>query len=374
MRVIVVCIVLYFLYWTVQKYFAKNWDKHLSVKIFCESEYAYEGDELCLVEEIENRKRLILPAVTIKFTTSKYWEFFGQKEGATTDQYYRNDVFSVGNQERIRRKLPFVCKKRGYFVLGDINIFARDFFYENEYMKRVNNEQWVFVFAKRVRIPELEEVFLHMLGEVTAKNRLYEDPFTFSGIRDYQSYDTMRRINWKASAKTGQWKVNCYEHTAEVSVNILLFFEQKNVDWDKDMEEYVISLAVTMAEKFLGQRVNVSLKSNGLDAENKGQVELGAGSGEHHMRRMDEAIARINLLQTEKELEGIESFLERAMEPDEVNLLITTCRSPKLQQVLKGKEAEGYEFFWLLPHYEMDLITLEEGFGKRLIDIVTHLE
>ncbi len=374
MKVIVACIFIYFLYWIVQKYFAKNWDKNLSVRIFCNSEYGYEGDELCLIEEIENRKRFILPAVTVKFTTSKYWEFFEQKEGAITDQYYRNDVFSVGSNERIRRKLPFVCKKRGYFVLGDMDVFARDFFYANEYMKRVSNEQWIYVFAKRVHTPELEDAFLHMLGEVMAKIRLYEDPFTFSGIRDYQSYDTMRRINWKASAKTGQCKVNCYDYTAELSVNILLFFEQKNVDWDKDMEEYVISLAVTMAEKFLGQRINVSLKSNGVDAENGSQIELGVGCGEHHMRRMDEAVARINLLQTEKELEAEDSFLERGMQADGMNFLITTCWSPKLQQTLKKKAAEGYDFFWLLPHYEMDLISVEEGFGKRLVEIVTHLE
>lgn len=374
MRVVAACVIVYVLYWMVQKYFAKNWAKQLSVKVFCENECAYEGDELCLIEEIENRKRLMLPALTVKFTTSKYWEFYGQKEGATTDQYYRNDVFSVGAKERIRRKLPFVCKKRGYFVLGDIDVFAWDFFYENEYMKRVANEQWVYVLAKRVRTPELEDAFLHMFGEITARNRLYEDPFTFSGIRDYQSYDTVRRINWKASAKTSQWKVNCYEYTAELSVHILLFFDQKNVDWDKYMEEYAISLAVTMAEKFLGKRVNVSFKSNGLDTENGSPVELGVGSGVHHMRRMDEAIARINLLQTERELEGVEAFLERGMEKDRINLMITTCRSPRLQQILKEKKAEGYDFFWLLPHYEMDLVSVEEGVGKQLIEIVTNLE
>lgn len=374
MRVIVVCILIYFFYWLVQTYFAKHWDKNLSVRIFCESEYAYEGDELCLIEEMENRKCLILPAVTVKFTTSKYWEFLEQKEGATTDRYYRNDVFSVGTNERIRRKLPFVCKKRGYYPLGDMEVFAWDFFYEREYMKRVKNEQWVFVFAKRVRTPQLEDAFRHMLGEVMAKTRLYEDPFTFSGIRDYQSYDTVRRINWKASAKTGQWKVNCYEYTAELSVNILLFFEQKNVDWDKDMEEYVLSLAVTMAEKFLGQRINVSLKSNGLDAENGRMIELGVGSGEHHMRRIDEAIARINLLQTEKALESAESFLERGMQEDGINLLITSYCSKRMQQILKEKASEGYDFFWLLPHYEMDLVSVEEGLGKQLVEIVAHLE
>lgn len=369
-----VCVLIYVFYWLVQAYFAKHWDKNLTVRIFCENECAYEGDKLCLIEELENRKYLVLPAVTVKFTTSKYWEFLEQNEGTTTDQYYRNDVFSVGSRERIRRKLPFVCKKRGYFVLGDLDVFVRDFFYENEYMKRVKQEQWIFVFAKRVRSPELEDAFRHMLGEVMAKTRLYEDPFTFSGIRDYQGYDTVRRVNWKASAKTGQWKVNCYEYTADLSVNILLFFEQKNVDWDKDMEEYVISLAVTMAENFLEQRINVSLKSNGLDAENGRQIEVGVGSGEHHMRRMDEAIARINLLQTEKELESAENFLECGMQEDSINLLVTTCHSKRVQQILKEKATMGYDFFWLLPHYEMDLISVDEGLEKHLLDIVTHLE
>lgn len=374
MRVVVSWILIYAFYWLVQTYFAKHWDKNLTVRIFCEKEYAYEGDELCLIEELENRKHLVLPAVTVKFTTSKYWEFFEQKEGATTDQYYRKDVFSIGTKERIRRKLPFICKQRGYFVLGDMDVFVQDFFYENGYMKRVKNEQWIYVFAKRVRTPEVENAFRHMLGEVMAKTRLYEDPFTFSGLRDYQSYDTVRKINWKASAKTGQWKVNCYEYTTALAINFLLLFEQKNVDWDKSMEEYAISLTVTMAEKFLEHGVNVSLKSNGLDAENGRQIEVGAGAGNYHMRRMDEAIARINLFQTQKELESAEDFLERGMQRDSINLLITTCRSQRVQQMLKEKAAEGYDFFWMLPHYEMDLVSVDEELGKQLVEIVTYLE
>ena len=35
-----------------------------------------------------------------------------------------------------------------------------------------------------------------------------EDPFEYRGIREYQPYDDMRSVNWKATAKTGDLKVN----------------------------------------------------------------------------------------------------------------------------------------------------------------------
>ncbi|MBQ5559106.1 MAG: DUF58 domain-containing protein [Lachnospiraceae bacterium] len=373
MRVIVVCILICVLYQLYQWAFRKWWDKGLKIQVSCDHEYAYEGDNLHLVETIENRKILPIPALKVKFTTSKFWMFEGVEHGTITDKFYRNDVFAVGGNERVIRKLPFVCKRRGYFFLGDVDVFGGDYFFSKEFMKRFSNKQWVYIFAKRVSCPKLDFFYKQMMGDMISKKRLFEDPFTFAGIRDYESYDTMRRINWKASAKTGELKVNTYAFTAEQNVNLVLFFEQKNVEWDKNMEEYAISLVATIGEYFIRDRVNVSFYSNGLDAENGNSMSLLEGSGQHHLRRLDECLARIDLLYRDNEMEHEEVFLERALKMDEINLVVTTCQTALLQEKLLQKVEEGYQIRWLLPHYEMDIPKVDERLKEYLLELVSEL-
>lgn len=374
MRVIVSCLLMFFLYKLVQLLFQKIWERGFAVKVHCEHDFAYEGEQLRLVEEIENAKRFPLPAVKIKFTTSKFWEFEGEKEGVTTDLYYRSDVFSIGGRKRVKRFLTFTCVKRGYFALGDIEMFVSDYFFTREYYKKQKNNQWVYVFARRVKIPELEQFYRQILGEMVSKRRLLEDPFSFAGIRDYQSFDTMRRINWKASAKTGDLKVNTYQFTSEQAVHMLLFFEQGNVNWDKKMEEFCISLTVSMAEKFIQEQVGLSVVCNGLDAETGIGVKVGTGSGAYHMRRIDEAMARIDLLMDQAKLSQAEEFFEENMQRDGLNLIITTCQTPAFQRKIEEKKKEGYEIRWLLPHYEFEPVNVLAELDGSMRDVIPDLE
>lgn len=373
MRIVFALLFIGVWYFFFQKIIEKYWDRNLTVIVRCNRDYAYEGDELKLVEEIVNQKYLILPALKVKFTTSKYWDFH-EENGTTTDQYYRNDVFSVGMNEKLQRVLPFTCRKRGYYVLGNVDIFVSDYFYTREFIRRQKGEQWVYVFPKRVYTPQVEEAFQKIMGNVAAKKRCYEDPFLFAGIRDYQSYDTMRQINWKASAKTGALKVNRLEHTAELSVHIVVFFERENVVRDKAMEEQIIRLAASLAERLLAKQVPVSLRCNGLDVESGKEIVIGAGSGENHMRCVDEGLARINLEEGGSNMEGAAAFLDKAIEGQALNVLLSTDQTAVFQETLLQKMQEEISFLWLLPHYATEPVNVRAELTEQLVELITDLE
>lgn len=173
----------------------------------------------------------------------------------------------------------------------------------------------------------------------------------FAGVRDYQTFDSMRSINWKATARTGQLKVNCLECTAEPHVDILLYFEQKNVEWDQKQEEYAISLAVTYAERFLKEGIKVSVKSNGIDKESGKSIEIAGGASIQHLRTLDEDMARIDLDQRKQGWENADSFLDRGIQGEGLHLVITTSYAPVVQEKLREKLEEHKSVYWLLPHY-----------------------
>ncbi|MCI9141494.1 MAG: hypothetical protein HFH87_02595, partial [Lachnospiraceae bacterium] len=93
-----------FLLLILQKYFYERfWQQHLSVRIHFGADHIFEGQQGELKEVIENRKRLPLSMLKVKFKTDRHLLFGNEKGSRTTDQYYRNDVFRIGGGERVTR-------------------------------------------------------------------------------------------------------------------------------------------------------------------------------------------------------------------------------------------------------------------------------
>ena len=49
------------------------------------------------------------------------------------------------------------------------------------------------------------------LGERKGRDRIFEDPLRFAGLRDYRPGDSLRRIDWKASARRQALQSRVYE-------------------------------------------------------------------------------------------------------------------------------------------------------------------
>ena len=111
MRIIGIGIVAIVLFFLQKILYSRVWNRDLNASVRFEQSKLVEGEVGTLLEVIENRKKLPLPMLKAQFQTSKNLAFEDEKETKTSDQYYRNDVFSVGGRERVRRKLSFVCKK-----------------------------------------------------------------------------------------------------------------------------------------------------------------------------------------------------------------------------------------------------------------------
>lgn len=51
MQIVIAGMLIGIFYLLIQWIFRKKWDKNLTVRVYCEQEYAYEGETLTLVEE-----------------------------------------------------------------------------------------------------------------------------------------------------------------------------------------------------------------------------------------------------------------------------------------------------------------------------------
>ncbi len=296
-----ICIIIFIIQ---QRIYRRYWDKGLDVDIFFDRPFVRTGETACITEVISNAKRLPLTAFHVKFKTSRTFIFSDTENSNITDYYHRNDVFSVQAYQKITRRLPFHTSKRGYYGISGVNIVAMDFFMSKRFAAVKENDSYFYVFPSRRYVEELSAVFSKVYGELPVRYGIVEDPYMFGGIREYTTSDSMRRINWKSSAKTGELMVNIYHYSSEQKIKILINYETNNMIKPEYLNEMCIEMAGSTAEYFIDRKLPVSVSANAPDCITGEIEETDYGATSEHMVFIDKYLARLG------KDEGLDSFFQ----------------------------------------------------------------
>lgn len=129
------------------------------------------------------------------------------------------------------------------------------------------------------------------IHEVPRRRSLFEDPSRFLGVRDYRQGDGLRRIHWRATARSGRLQVKLYEPA--VLEGVLLAVEMGKAAFpaaggeDEDPGvELAVTAAASLAEFVLAHGQEVGLISNGGDAADRYPSDWTGGS----FRRMEDVV------------------------------------------------------------------------------------
>ena len=349
-----------------KKIYVKNWNKGITAEIELSQKEVMPGTEIILTETITNRKWLPLPIIKVKFEVDKSFLFAESVENTNaTDKNYKSDAFSILCYQRIIRKIPVTCTKRGYYWLESMDVVSTDIWMDSVLGSVYPIQKSITVYPESIADEEIDIVYRGIMGDVLTKQYIYDDPFEFRGIREYQSYDSMKLINWKASAKTGEWKVNMHDYTARQEVCILLNLESEGIWEYENLKETSISIASALASRLSSQGIGVSIVSNAIDAMTQQTVEIGSGSDEAHRQNVLLSLSRIDLSQKMQDFgtllaEKIEHW-NTAMMP----ILISTSKKQGVQDALIELANKTQGAFWICPLHEdmacdMSKITKEQ--------------
>lgn len=352
---IVICVILgaICLFILETKLYARYWDKGLTVKLEFAQENVTEGDTCVLCECVENRKLLPLPALKVKFQVSRQLQFEETDQGSSvTDQYYRNDVLSIRPYMRHVRKLSFRCKKRGFYLINGLDLVAGDLFLSAELPKSLSSETQLYVYPRPYRGQEFTQALQKLNGEILCRRHLLEDPFEYRGIREYSARDTMRDINWKATARTGELKINMKNYTAQKAVRLFLNLEDGAVMRQEELLEASIRMAAGAAEHFLTQGIRTALYTNGPDILSRELICLEAASGAGHMESISRGLARIDL--EKKAPSFLNSLQTEVLEKgdsagDLFTVFFSADTQEDFQELLCGCLERRMDFAWFCP-------------------------
>lgn len=275
--------------------YEKLWCRNLTVSLKFQDAGIWEGQESTLSEIIENRKRLPLTMLKVKFQTDRHLAFTDEKGSRTTDRYYRNDIFQIGRWEKVTRTLPFVGGRRGFYTIREVDLVASDLFLTAQYTtETVIAHCSLYVYPRPFSHPDFQKSLKQLNGEVLAKRHLLEDPFEYRGIREYQPQDDLRSMNWKATARTGALKVNQKNYTSQKSVRIFVNLEDNGILKKEDCVEASLQIATALLLMFLEQGMQVAFYCNGPDIINREPCILEAGGGSRQRDAVLKALARID--------------------------------------------------------------------------------
>lgn len=345
--------------------YQRLWNKQLTADIVFAEKHIFEGQTGQLKEIIENRKHLPLSMLKVKFQTDKHLLFEDTKGSRTTDQYYRNDVFQIGGGEKITRTLPFTGGRRGYYTITTMDLVASDLFLTSLYVETCPVHTALYVYPKFFDSREFRQSLQQLNGEVLTKRHLLEDPFEYRGIREYQPTDDMRSINWKATAKTGEFKVNQKNYTSLKAIRVFVNLEDDNLLKKEECVEASMQIAAGLCRYFLQQGMQVSCYSNGVDIINHLPVSVAASAGKGQLDAILCALARVDT--SVPVLDFNDCFSRRVLEEAKgtMTCFVTPNLYPSFTELLEEYHNRGSDYILFYPTLETKDPVIPDFLGKN---------
>jgi uncharacterized protein (DUF58 family) len=209
---------------------------------------------------------------------------------------YRS-VTTLGPYARRQFEYLLHADRRGYYSIGPLHLRSGDLIGLTEEVDTEGGVEHLIVYPKIIPFTEVKLPSRSPLGTLRHTQPVFEDPSRVRGKRDYTAGDSLRRVDWKATASTGRLQVKQFEPSIALETAIFL-----NLNADEyaprtrlDATELAIVIAASLANWIVGKRQSVGLTVNGVDpigVEGKAQA-LPPRKGRAHLTRILDVLARV---------------------------------------------------------------------------------
>ena len=254
---------------------------------------AFPGETVPVRIDIENRS--VLPAVWLR--VQDYYPI----EVADTSSF--SEVISLRPHEKTRLNYNLRARKRGYYTIGPLHISSGDLLGMTAERQSEGKADHLIVYPRVVPLGDVRLPSRSPLGTMRHKQPIFEDPTRTMGKRDYQRGDSLRRIDWKATASSGRMQTKLFEPS--IALETVLFLDLNlnayQLRTRYEATELAIIVAASLANWVVSKRQSTGLIASGLDplASDSLPVPLHPDKGRGQLIRVLEILARIRALETE---------------------------------------------------------------------------
>ncbi len=252
---------------------------------------AFPGETVPVQLDVRNRS--LLPAIWLRV------QDFYPIEVAETSSFAQ--VISLGPHETTRLRYNLKAHKRGYYTIGPLHVSSGDLLGMSAERQSEGISDHLTVYPRVVPLTEVKLPSQSPMGPMRHKQPIFEDPTRPMGKRDYQSGDSLRRIDWKATATTGRLQTKLFEPSIalETAIFLNLNLQDYNLKTRFDATELAVIVTASLANWIIAQRQSTGLIAHGLDplSSDSRPVPLLPHKGRGHLMRILEILARIRAVE-----------------------------------------------------------------------------
>lgn len=295
---------------------------------------AYENDEIEIIEEIDNAKRLPLVWARSEISCSPYLSFKGQNNNSK-DASLRglvSGIFTLKGYQKCRRVWKVKCEKRGIMTIENATITVSDLFGLSKRAKMFSVTDSVRVLPAPADLDTGELSGDMFIGNIGVRRFVLPDPFVISGAREYTGREPMNRVHWAQTARNGRPMVFDNEYTTERRVMIVMNM-QRSETYVQPLSDAALELQIKAAAFVLDYCENAGSTECALAANTDVPLNIPAASGYEHTIGVLRALAELEASCGEY----ADVFLENLELNDFTDMiLITPFVSERLGEFLRG--------------------------------------
>jgi hypothetical protein len=230
------------------------------------SDHAFWGEAVSVTVHLANNGRLAIP--WLQLHESVAIELAADQTGGR--------VITLPGRADYEFSYVVHAHRRGYYRLGPLLLKTSDLFGFFPEQSGALRPDYLTVYPRIWPISQLGLPSRLPFGTIASHQRLFEDPARPMGTRPFRSGDSLRQINWKASAHsagsaqsshTRHLLVKTFEPAISLETAVLLNLHLGDyVRRDRRYTiEWAIEVAASLAAHLINLRQPVGLISNGID-------------------------------------------------------------------------------------------------------------
>lgn len=235
----------------------------------------------------------------------------------------------------------FIPRKRGKLDLSGIAIQSYFPFFLTRFTQRIENTATVYVLPSRlnVALPSLRQLAEQASKQLTlgSENMRQGPALEYSYSRPYQTGDSLRRLDHRASSRYGEPMSKVFEGSEEIRRDRVYLMV------DLTLEDYLLWQRRPTSDIALDERLALAVEL-GLSAQNEGfsLAALATGRHWHGIESLAEFNRHIATCQPEKAAAHVNSALPDTVQNEEgLHVLVTGRWSEEIQAKVERWQRAG---------------------------------
>jgi uncharacterized protein (DUF58 family) len=236
------------------------WSRRTLSAITCQRIYprrAFFGDDIPVRVEVQNRG--LLPVVWVRIQESVPVDLSIQKN--------LKQVISLRPHGKKEFEYMLRARKRGYYHIGPMFVSSGDLLGFSREQQREGASDSLIIYPRIEILTNLKLPSRSPMGTLRHTQPIFEDPTRIKSKRDYVAGDSLRRVDWKATAASGRMQVKQFEPS--IALETMVFLNLNNEEYDMrsriDSTEQAIVVAASICNWVAGKKQSFGMCTNGID-------------------------------------------------------------------------------------------------------------